>query len=373
MDFPFRYSAAILGAGPAGFALAADLQNHGTETLVYSHPEHQQHARQVQARGCLAVDGVFRCVQNVHITTDMAEAVQFSRILVLAVPSSAQESILQLLRPFDLSQHTIIAVPGNLFSLVNGLRVANVLETNLSPYSCRMDDQGRLLVFGKKKRVFIAALHRDRVRYSEVQAVFPRVDLRWCTIIEACLCNINGTFHPPLVLLNAGRIEDTAGDFLSYRDGLTRSVANAMEAIDLVRSKIGAAFGLHIGSSLQISNECYDQHFEDLVDRGRHSPPHNKLRAPPTIRNRNISEDVADLLVAWHCLAQKLGIDASPITAVIVMAQMVMGEDYMRTGRNLAKLKLEHVSRDELVRRFAALPVGAPVVMSSLGEVKASL
>jgi hypothetical protein len=68
--------------------------------------------------------------------------------------------------------------------------------------------------------------------------------------------------------------------------------------------------------------------------------------------NRNISEDVPDLLVFWCGLAEKLGIDASPIKAVITLAGMSSGEDYMKSGRNLQKLNLEHLSRSELIERF---------------------
>ncbi|EJT73627.1 NAD/NADP octopine/nopaline dehydrogenase [Gaeumannomyces tritici R3-111a-1] len=353
------FSVSILGAGPAGFALAADLERHGTRTLVYSHPSHLQHALSVQQIGHLKVEGVVEGIINLRITTNIAEAVAFSRIIVLAVPSSGQETLLQLLRPHSLRRHTLVAVPGNLFSIVkdSGIETGNVLETNLSPYACRMEG-GVLQLYGKKRCVFISALRNDAVRAAEMQAVFPGVRLRWCSsVVEVCLSNINGVFHPLMVLMNAGRIEDTAGDFLLYRDGLTRSVANAMEALDRARIRIGTALGLRLRSAAEVSNECYGQHFADLVDLARNSPPHNRLRAPAGILSRNVSEDVQDLLVAWHGLAEKLGVDASPISAVIVLVEMATGASYAETGRNLAKLKLDGVSKEELVARFGpAIP-----------------
>jgi opine dehydrogenase len=347
----------IVGAGPAGLALAVDLQSHGNSVLVYSHPDHLQHVNQVRDHGLPWVSGVKEGYANVRFTTDMAEAISFSDIIVLTVPSTGQETVLQELQPHDLRQHIIIAIPGNLFSLLKNsdLEVGNILETNLSPYSCRMDD-GKLLVLGRKRRIFIGALHSDVPAgfYEEIQAIFPFVELRWChSVIEVCLSNVNGVFHPLMMLMNAGRIESTDGNFLLYADGLTRSVANAMQAVDRVRLQIGAAFGYRARSAIEISNECYNQRFTDLVDLARNSPPHNKLKSPADMGNRNVSEDVPDLLVCWRGLAEKLGIDASPIIAVIVLVGMATGADYMKSGRNLTRLNLENVSQSEILARFS--------------------
>ncbi|KAB5513297.1 6-phosphogluconate dehydrogenase [Coniochaeta sp. 2T2.1] len=347
-------SVSIVGAGPAGLALAADLQSHGNSVLVYSHPDHLGHAKHLTDNGLLRVTGIIEGCSNLRVTTDMAKVIAFSHIIALTVPSTGQETMLKELVAFNLRQHTIVAMPGNLFALIKdaNIKVGNILETNLSPYSCRMEE-GKLLVLGRKHRLFIGALHNDVCR-DEIQCLFPSVELNWChSVLEVCLSNVNGVFHPLMMLMNTGRIESTAGNFLLYADGLTRSVANAMQAVDRVRLQIGAALGFHLRSAIDISNECYGQRFTDLVDLARNSPPHNKLKSPPDMANRNISEDVPDLLVCWHGLAERLEIDASPIAAVIVLVGMATGVDYMETGRNLKRLNLESVSRSELLARFS--------------------
>ncbi|KAK4149022.1 6-phosphogluconate dehydrogenase C-terminal domain-like protein [Chaetomidium leptoderma] len=360
----------IIGAGPAGFALAAGLQRHGKSVLLYSHPTHLRHANHVKHNGHLRVSGLMQGSANLHVTSDMAEAVASSQIIILTVPSTGQETVLQELRKFSLRQHVIVAIPGNLFSLIADMEVGCVFETNLSPYSCRMDEGG-LMVMGKKELVFIAALQQQNLNpavYDTIGSLFP-TGLKWCSsILEVCLSNVNGVFHPMMMLMNAGRIENTSGDFLLYRDGLTPAVANAMLAVDRVRIQIGDALGLRLKSAVDISNECYGQGFTSLVELAQSSPPHNKLRAPSSLENRNISEDVPDLLVAWHCLAEKLGIDAAPIKAVIVLAEMATGVDYFETGRNLRRLHLEHVSRAELIQRFG--PVQEKVAQEKLVQEK---
>ncbi|ETS86083.1 hypothetical protein PFICI_04108 [Pestalotiopsis fici W106-1] len=350
----------IVGAGPAGFALAADLQRHGTDVLVYSHPDHLRHAGHVIENGFLTTTGIIKGPVSLKVTCNMTDVVHFSRFIILTVPSTGQETVLKELKRFCLKCHTIIAVPGNLFSLIADaeLEVGHILETNLSPYSCRMD-QGNLIVLGRKSRFFIASLEKNISPDLKnlINGIFP-MELEWCSsVIEVSLMNINGVFHPLMMLMNAGRIE-SAGDFYLYREGLTRSVANAMDAVDKVRIQIGEAFGLRMESTIKVSNDCYRHTFTDLVDLAQNSKPHKNLKAPDNIHNRNISEDVPDLLVPWHDLAEKLGIDASPIKAVILMAEMATGMDYMKTGRNLQKLNLNHMSSHELVERFHLLVDG---------------
>lgn len=347
----------IVGAGPAGFALAADLESHGTRVLVYSHPAHLQHANYVVDKGCLRACGAIEGSTNPRVTFDMSEVIDFSKIIILTVPSTGQETVLRELKKFTLRRHTIIAIPGNLFSLIIDaeMKIEHILETNMSPYSCRMSE-GDLDVLGKKSLFSIAALQKDLspAFTAEIRSVFP-TNLKWCSnIIEVCLSNLNGVFHPLMMLMNAGRIESTAGEFLIYRDGLTPSVANAMLAVDRVRIEIGEAFGFRLDSVTEVSNECYGHHFVDLVDLAQNSEPHNKLKAPADIDNRNFSEDVPDLLVCWHGLAEKLRIDASPIKAVIILVEMATGIDYMESGRNLRKLHLEDISRSELIKRYSA-------------------
>ncbi|CZT48363.1 uncharacterized protein RSE6_09047 [Rhynchosporium secalis] len=353
----------IVGAGPAGFALAADLSSRGISVLIYSHPSHPRHAKNVISRGHLKCSGAIKGNTFLRITFCIREVVEFSKIIILTVPSTGQRTVLNELKNFALHQHTIIAVPGNLFSLIADaeIKIGHILETNMSPYSCRMNDDGELTVFGKKASISIAALnqHVDITPNfkAKIQRIFPQ-RLQWChNVVEVSLSNINGVFHPLMILMNAGRIESTPGEFLIYCDGLTRSVAKAILAVDKVRLKIGAAFGFKLEGVIETSNKCYSAHYTDLVDLARNSEPHKMLKAPMQIENRNVTEDVPDLLVAWFGMAGILGVEANAVASVVGLASMATGTDFMREGRNLRNLNLEGMERDELIESFGVKDV----------------
>ena len=60
----------------------------------------------------------------------------------------------------------------------------------------------------------------------------------------ACgLSALNPVVHPPGVLLNAGRIERSRGEFYFYDEGVTPGVVRAIMALDAERRAVAAALG----------------------------------------------------------------------------------------------------------------------------------
>jgi hypothetical protein len=64
--------------------------------------------------------------------------------------------------------------------------------------------------------------------------------------LEAGLSALNPVVHPAGVLLNAGRIERSRGEFWFYEEGVTPGVVAAIRAVDGERRALGAALGLEL-------------------------------------------------------------------------------------------------------------------------------
>ena len=60
---------------------------------------------------------------------------------------------------------------------------------------------------------------------------FPHIR-KLTSVIEAALSNMNAVFHPPGMIMNAGWIEHTNGDFLFYREGFTQAIGRVTAAVD---------------------------------------------------------------------------------------------------------------------------------------------
>lgn len=76
-----------------------------------------------------------------------------------------------------------------------------------------------------------------------MKEIFPELQLAE-NVLQTSLSNINAILHPPGMILNAGWIEHTSGNFLFYSQGVTNAIARTMDYIDKKRVSIIQKLGL---------------------------------------------------------------------------------------------------------------------------------
>ncbi|MBB5446942.1 MULTISPECIES: NAD/NADP-dependent octopine/nopaline dehydrogenase family protein [unclassified Paraburkholderia] len=352
---PLRFPVSIIGAGNCGCAFAADLASRGFEVLLYGNPDHRRNIDAIRANGRLLASMAITGEFYPTVTTDMAEAVDFSRFLVIAVPAYAHDDLIGDLKGFDLSRHVIIVNNANFFSPM-GSRELNpqaVLETNSSPYASSVRD-GEVRITGIKNCLPIAAFSNamDEKQLSQITAIFPERLLWWDNIFAIGMQSNNGVIHPVGGILNTGWIESTKGDFFFYRDGISPSVGRVVEALDNERLKIGEAFGFRLPTVLEEMIGFYGGDCANFSDFAFQSKTHNstKVKTPDRMQHRYICEDIPYILVPWYELGARVGIESRAIKAVIEIASSINGVNYFQTGRNLKRLGVDHMSKAELLR-----------------------
>lgn len=100
-------SISILGAGSWGTALALQAARNGCETMLWGH--NPQHISQVkQARENQRYLAGFSFPDNLYITDNLQQAVGFSDLILLAIPSHAFKNTLIAIQPF-LTKNSQIA------------------------------------------------------------------------------------------------------------------------------------------------------------------------------------------------------------------------------------------------------------------------
>lgn len=346
-------SVSILGAGHCGCAMAADLLNRNIPVLLYAHPEHRRNVDAIQQRGHLLSDVAISGAFSPLLSTSMAEAVQFSKYLIVTVPAYGHETIIAELAKFDLRDHVVICITGNFFTLIarKRLNARVLLETATSPYASRFID-GQIKIVGIKQWLPIASwpAHQMPGFRDQIQALFP-APLNWRTnVLEIGLMCITGVIHPTPMVMNTGWVETTHGDFYFYRDGMSPSVSKVIEDLDAERIHIARQFGLQTESILEIMNICYGHDYDTFLEFARESPEHNLMRVTPsTLHHRFVDQDIPYVLVPWFQLGQKVGLPCPTLGSIIHLASIANKTDYQAVGRNLDTLGIRASSKDDIL------------------------
>lgn len=351
---PMFNSVSIIGTGHCGCALAVDTLSRGLGVLLYAHPEHARNLNAIAQQGYLnsamQIEGQFKP----RLTQNIAEAVKFSKCLIITTPSFGHDTIVNELKSFDLSDHVLVVINANFFSLayMNELNARLILETNAAPYASRFVD-GEILVLGIKKNLQIAAYPADISAddRNAVASVFS-MSLEWQdNVLDVGLQSNNGVFHPATTILNTARIELTKGDFYFYKDGISTSVGRIIESVDQERLAIANAFGYRPQTLLSEMISFYGGEYKSFSDFACHSAVHNRTKnTPSSMAERYITEDVPFIMVPWHELGRVAGIQAPTMRSIIEFSSIINNENYFLHGRNARKLKIENLSIEDVIR-----------------------
>ncbi|MEX4005312.1 NAD/NADP octopine/nopaline dehydrogenase family protein [Paraburkholderia sp. EG285A] len=350
-----RFPVSIIGAGHCGCAFAADLASRGFEVLLYGHPNHRRNIDAIRAKGSLIASMAITGEFYPTVTTNINEAVEFSRFLVVAIPAYAHDDLIENLKKFDLSRHIIIVNNANFFAPMGSkeLNPQAIFETNASPYASSAKD-GEIRITGIKNNLPIAAFSNDidDKQLSQITAIFPKKLVWWDNIFAIGMQSNNGVIHPVGGILNTGWIESTKGDFLFYRDGISPSVGRVVEDVDNERLRIGEALGFRLQTVLEEMVGFYGGKCASFSEFASQSKVHNsaKSKTPSHMENRYICEDVPYILVPWHELGARMGIESPTIKAVVQIASSINGVNYFQNGRNLKRLGVDHMSKAELLQ-----------------------
>ncbi len=353
----------VLGAGNTGLAAAADLTLAGHAVTLGELPAFAAAIDPVRASGVIELHGAARtgAAQVAAVTDDAAEAAAASDTLLLIVPAYAHAPWARALAPHLRQGQTLTLMPGTLGALeVAGiLREAGappipVAETDTAPYVCRKTGPAEATIWGVVPRLSLGVFPaRDTARVLDALTRFfpgiaPAPDVLACG-----LSALNPVVHPPGVLLNAGRIERSRGEFYFYDEGVTPGVVRAIMALDAERRAVAAALGHDLPDAAEAFHAAgFGPRAEppDLWATINGSPMLTALKAPGQLDTRWLSEDVPYGLRAWAGLGEALHAPTPVIEAVIALGLTVLDQPLDTNRRTLADLRLHGLTREQMLR-----------------------
>jgi len=350
-------SLTILGGGNTAFAVAANLALRGFEVTLCEHPDFAWTLDPVRADRRIELDGVAERGSALieRVTTSAAEALE-NNLLLLIVPAYAHRAFAELCAPHLRDGHIVVITPGTLGALefAQVVRAAGnssdilFAETDTAPYVCRKmgPDSAHIwgVVSGLGLGVFPATgtetvadalqgiFTRDG-RSSRATAISP-----YPNVFASGLSAMNPVVHPPGVLMNAGRVEYSHGDFYFYEEGVTPTVANVIYAVDAERRAIGRAFGLDLTPVDAAFHAAGFGPKGDLWATINGSRMLTQLRAPGAIDTRWLTEDIPYGLAAWSLLGEQLGVETPMMRSLVMLAGAALQRDFWPEARTPAKL-----------------------------------
>jgi len=355
-----RYT--VIGAGHGGRGMAAHLALMGFRVTLYNRTPERVAA--IRARRGLDLDsyddGPNGFARLAKVTSDMAEAIGESDLIMVVVPSSAHADIARECAPHLRDGQIVVLHPGRTLGAIEFKKVicdlgckvdVTIAEAETFIYASRSDGPAQVRIFRIKEAVPIAALPAMRTAQvlDALAPAYPQF-IDGVSVLHTGLNNMGAIFHPALTILNAGRIESTFGDFEFYIEGVTASTARVLEALDRERVTVAASLGIRARTALEWLQMAYDATGDDLNEAIHNQSGYVGIKAPSTLNHRYIFEDVPMSLVPIAALGQHYGVSVRGMDALIRLACVIHRTDYWRRGRTLEKLGVDRLSVGELTQ-----------------------
>lgn len=339
---------AVLGGGHGARTVAADMSLAGHEVRLFEFERFHDNVAALFAERQIVISGSARNgVATLALAThNLAEAIRGTDAILIIVPALYHRIYAEALAPLLCDGQNVVFIPGTLGSLefVAEIRVrgcqANITVSELDtlPYATRMTGASSVNVYHALP-VFGAGVFPS-VKTPEVLGIlkdlYPGIDA-FRDVLEAGLSNCNPVIHPLGVLMNAGRIEYSRGEFWYYEEGITPSTARAMEALDEERCALGKQLGLQLAKQSDALHAVGYGPKGDLWETLKGSKGLTPIKGPTSLSNRYVTEDIPIGLVCWSQLGDLLGVSTPLMRATVEIGIAISGVDYWATGRTIAR------------------------------------
>ncbi|MBN2046404.1 MAG: NAD/NADP octopine/nopaline dehydrogenase family protein [Anaerolineaceae bacterium] len=350
---------AIIGAGNGGKSMAAHLGMMGADVTMYNRT--YAHIEAIARRGGIEISSVggpngFGLVRLA--TDDMELAIKDAEVIMVVVPSYAHAPIAKCMAPYLKNGQVVVLNPGRTFGAMEFEKTlcdegctadVTIAETETFIYACRAEGPAQAHIFRIKDATPLAALPATKTEMvlEKLSETYPQF-INGKDVLHTSLNNMGAIFHPTLSILNAARIESTTGNFQFYIEGVTPSVALVLEAIDRERVTVASALGIRARTAQEWLQSAYNVTGENLNEAIHNQTGYIGIKAPGTLNNRYITEDVPMSLVPIADIGQRYGVSVRGIDSIIRLACIIHRTDYWRRGRTLKKLGIDHMTVPEM-------------------------
>ena len=347
---------AILGAGNAGCAVAADLtlKGHRVTLIKTSHAMHDDNFAYLQEnKGKMTLDefGEFKTAYISKVTRELDE-IKDAEIIIIYIQTKFHEQLIEKISPYLQDNQILLINPGYLSSayvLKHCKKNIIIAEAESSFIDGRIVEPGLFKVGFRNVRNPIGIYPKERK--EEAIQILDKLDERLVyldSVVEAALHNPNLIVHTVGSVMSIPRIEQAKNQFCLYHEAYARentATWKVLEALDSEKMDVLSCLGF---SRLPYVEACkYRNSLDEQEDAKEvfldYAGMDTRAKAPDKVDSRYISEDVPQGLVMLEALGKALHVATPICTALIEIASKALGRDLRIEGRTLERLGIDNI------------------------------
>jgi opine dehydrogenase len=350
----------VLGGGNGSFAAAGDFALQGHDVRLWRRDAGQVSEHRAAGSRIILQDANGRHdVQLTLVTTEIAEAVRDAELILCPAPAYAQSDIARQLAPYLGDGQVVFLPPATFGSMIfataardagNHAAVA-FAETGTLPWLTRKHGPFEVAITIRAKRLPVGVFPLDAANHAlaVIGRAFPGVIEPCGDALSGALMNAGPIIHPPLIVMNAGPIEDFQRWDI-HKEGTQASIRRVTDALDAERIAVRIALG-YDGPHFPLAHHYATEGEQWMYGRGSH----DRLTDSGDWRERIVLSEHRymreDLRLGLSLLVSVAGLAgvATPLAkAFLAIGSAMCDEDFVNGGRTLASLGLGGLDRDAL-------------------------
>lgn len=351
---------AVIGGGNGSYAAAADLSDKGHRVRLWRRDKDSfKPVLESQSLNLKDYQGT-RSVKLDLASTDIKAVVQDSKLIIIPLPATAQQSVAAELAPHLEDGQVIFLCPGTFGSVLMakwlkeaGCRATVIFaETGTLPYLTRKHGPDTVAITTRATRLPTGVFPNVKSDYAFkiLKEAYPAIEpLK--DALDGALMNAGPVIHPPLILLNAGPIEHFE-HWDIHNEGTQPSIRRVHNALDRERIAIREALGY--GAPHFPLADHYNPDGEEWMYG---NAAHEKLVDSADWRekldlksHRYMKEDVACGLAFLVSVGEWAGVETPVAKGLLTLASVIVEEDLRKKGRTLEDHGFNSLSKEDMVQ-----------------------
>ena len=323
---------AVLGLGKIGHNTAALLTDRGYEVTGFT--RNAEKAQAVNEHG-ITVSGALNGNFKVQATTDIGQAVDGAKFLVITTTSKGHKPMAQLLKGHLQEGQRIVIFTGNwgayeFYSVLRDeVKAKHVIigETsgNLAA-SPTLTYPATTMMKPSKKSMSFATIPSAAAPMvvEELKQAFPEF-YPVKNVLDTSMNNTNPPVHVPFCLFNITRMAN-GEDAQFYGECLPPILLDFTMAADAERCAVTSAIGGEPKTILELMNAAWNVNYDNIKDLGLNNPSLKSVKIPKTPYHRFLTEDVPYGYLAVSRLGKKYGVPTPRIDLMVEAYHYLLGD-----------------------------------------------